>query len=374
MDKKSNRVYGIDIAKGLAIFGMIFMNYKIAGKYLFSEPYNTNEITYSLLDNMSGRFGALFIFLAGMGVILMNWKALMNNDIVQLKINRRKLFKRSAFLLIIGMLFSLFWKADILHYYAFYIFIGSFLIKFKRRTLILLSIFCVIMFFILNLFLNWEIGWDFNTLEYVDLYTLEGFFKNLFFNGFHPIFPWMAFFLTGMAVAKSDLNTKSKNYLSIIVSIIVFVSVELLSFNLSKTIESKELYYLFSTNAMPPFFLFSISTMAMNIFALNLAIVISRIVSSNNIIIKSLINTGQFTMSHYVFHLFPGLYLLYVLNMIVEITVLSIFIYSVIYFIGAIYITQLWKKRFKHGPLETIMRKISNVKTSNEMELQDKVS
>lgn len=357
---KQKRISGIDISKGISIFGMIFMNFKIAGKYLFASKEITYDYTYSLLDNMSGRFGSLFIFLAGMGVVLMNKRALNNNDNELFNKNRIKLLKRSLFLFIIGMIFSIYWKADILHYYAFYILIGTALLKLKRSKLIILAVICMVIFVPLNFFLSWENGWDFNILEYTDFYTFRGFFRNLLFNGFHPIFPWMSFFLTGMAVAKSDMSNKKHQYTAIILSFITFTSVEFISYTLSHTIQNPDLKILLSSNAMPPFFFYVISSTAMNIFTLNIGIIISRNISESNILIKSLINTGKMTMTHYVFHLLFGIVVMYLINNFIEINTVSVFIYSSIYFVFTLLITQLWRRFFNHGPLEALMRKITD--------------
>ena len=46
-------------------------------------------------------------------------------------------------------------------------------------------------------FWNYEIGWNFETLEYQGFWTINGFIRNLFFNGFHPVIPWTSFMLFG---------------------------------------------------------------------------------------------------------------------------------------------------------------------------------
>ncbi|MGQ4669613.1 heparan-alpha-glucosaminide N-acetyltransferase domain-containing protein [Bacillus toyonensis] len=45
-------------------------------------------------------------------------------------------------------------------------------------------------------------------INYVDFWTVNGFLRNLFFNGYHPFFPWFSFFLIGMIIGRLDLHNK----------------------------------------------------------------------------------------------------------------------------------------------------------------------
>ena len=52
-------------------------------------------------------------------------------------------------------------------------------------------------------------GWEWNTLLYRDIWTLSGALRNLLFNGFHPVFPWLAFLLIGMAFGRMALHQRN---------------------------------------------------------------------------------------------------------------------------------------------------------------------
>jgi uncharacterized membrane protein YeiB len=67
-----NRIKGYDFAKGIAVFGMFLMNFKI----VMQDPNNEiNEFWELLLQGCEGRFGALFVILSGIGVSLFTKKA-----------------------------------------------------------------------------------------------------------------------------------------------------------------------------------------------------------------------------------------------------------------------------------------------------------
>ena len=92
----------------------------------------------------------------------------------------------------------------------------------------------IIAFPILLTFWDFETGWNFETLEYQGFWTLNGFMRNLFFNGFHPVIPWSSFLLFGYWFGKQDLHNhkfiKKTFWTSTIVFIFIQVSLEYLSF------------------------------------------------------------------------------------------------------------------------------------------------
>ena len=54
--------------------------------------------------------------------------------------------------------------------------------------------------------LDYEAGWDFETFTYFGFWTAAGQVRHLFFNGFHPVVPWLAFLLVGMWLGRQDLR------------------------------------------------------------------------------------------------------------------------------------------------------------------------
>ncbi|MDC7126989.1 MAG: heparan-alpha-glucosaminide N-acetyltransferase domain-containing protein [Spirochaetales bacterium] len=347
----NTRVQALDVTRGIAVFGMIFMNFKIS--VLFD--YNGG---YSFLGSQEGRFGALFIFLAGMGISLMNRKAIDNPDL--LKKNRIKLAKRALYLFTLGMIFSFYWQADIFHFYAFYMLIAIPLIKLSKRALFSLAVIPPIIFLIFALFGNWETGWNWETLRYSGFYTIPGFFRNLAFNGFHPIFPWFSFMLMGMSVGKSDLTNKKQQKINCMISAAVMFGCELVSGLSNIFLSSSEELYLLSTRAMPPLPLFVISAGAQNILILNLILLISAKTGSESKIMKLLSETGKMVMTHYVLHLIIGLIPLFILHQHFDFSNGFVLLYSVAYFIITVWLTSMWRKKFSHGPFEKLMRKLTD--------------
>lgn len=87
-----------------------------------------------------------------------------------------------------------------------------------------------------------------------------------------------------------------------------------------------------------------------------------------NRLILALQKTGQLTLSNYVIHITLGMLLLSQLTgkqytglLVVQkpISPAYILAYSIAFYIVSIIFSNLWRRRFKNGPLEAFMRKIS---------------
>ncbi|MFT7617649.1 MAG: hypothetical protein ACI97A_001288, partial [Planctomycetota bacterium] len=200
------RVIGFDLARCFAIFGMVVVNFKTA----MSPDTNGHDWLLSLTGLLDGRAAATFVILAGIGLSLMSQSARQAGDGQALSLVRNTLLKRSLFLFVVGLSFSPIWIADILHYYGVYIAIAAFCLALTTRQLWGLTAGLVCGFFLLVLLLDYEQNWDWSTLSYEGFWTFRGFALNLFFNGFHPVIPWLGFMLVGLIIGRIDLTSKNK--------------------------------------------------------------------------------------------------------------------------------------------------------------------
>lgn len=351
--QSGKRIAALDITRGIAVLGMIYMNFRIV---LAGDFYDES---YSFLTSQEGRFGVLFIFLAGIGVSLMTSRALANDDLMLLKKNRLVLAKRALFLFVIGMIFSLYWFADILHFYSFYLIAAIPLLRLRRKTLWLISPIPVLIALVLNLFLNWETGWNFDLFIYRDFYNPAGFLRNLFFNGFHPFFPWFSFFILGMAAGRKIPDPGRYSLLKLALSSTLLIVCEVLSSVLQSGIGSDLYSLLFSTRAFPPAPLFVISASAQSFAIFYLVIQLTGLLKSNSLVVEALSATGRMVMTHYVLHLIIGLIPLMIASATVNTGPYFILIYSIAYFLFTLAVTTLWNQKFPHGPLEGLMRRFS---------------
>ena len=142
---------------------------------------------------------------------------------------RRRLLRRAAFLLVAGYLFVLIWPADILHYYAFYIGIGAFLLAASDRALWLWALLAAALFSGLATFAGYWDQLDPIDLSYEGFWTPVGLVRNLLFNGWHPVMPWIGFYLVGMWLGRRDVRVAATRWRIIGVAALVAAAAEVVA-------------------------------------------------------------------------------------------------------------------------------------------------
>ncbi len=355
------RITGIDVARALAVIGMIIVNFKV----VFGA--NGSPWIKSLAGVFDGKAAATFVVLAGVGIALMTKSAITNHDQAKIKIAKRRILNRAVFLFIIGISYIAIWPADILHFYGVYMTLLILLLTSKQRTILLSAIALIIAFPILLAFWNYETGWNFETLDYHGFWTFNGFMRNLFFNGFHPVIPWAAFMLFGYWFGKQDLHNDQFVKKTFWVSSMTFIAIQILSY-LSITVLSegnqetaKELTEILGTHPMPPLPIYMFNGMAIALTTISACILIAKRFE-NNKIIDSLNKTGQLALTFYVAHVIIGMGVIEAINpnkmghYSIEFSVIYALGFSLICIIFAV----IWRQYKKHGPLEWVMRKITD--------------
>ena len=185
---------------------MVFVNFRVA---LATEEGSPRWLTW-LDTRLDGRASATFVILAGVGLSLLSRRARETDDTAALAGVRRTLFRRAAFLFVVGLLYWSIWPADILHYYGVFLAVGALLLTAPdQRLLDLASILVLLFALLLVLGADYNAGWDWRTLTYHGFWTPRGFVRNLIFNGFHPVVPWLAFLVLGMWLGRRDLRNSA---------------------------------------------------------------------------------------------------------------------------------------------------------------------
>lgn len=188
---KTKRIQGYDLARGVAIFAMVIIDFK--------EFFCTTEISpewlYALIGYMDRRAAATLVLIAGAGMSLMFRRSDPEKS-------RAAIFKRAIFLMLCGILVSRIWAADILHFYGFFLLTGLVMVQLPSRGLLAGAAVCwLVSFFRLS---------D-NICAYLDglaAGSLSSQLSDLFFTGFYPVFPWGALYLLGIWLGRQDLKKR----------------------------------------------------------------------------------------------------------------------------------------------------------------------
>jgi uncharacterized membrane protein YeiB len=245
--------------------------------------------------------------------------------------------------------------------------IAVFLLFVPRAWLLIASFTSVLIFHILVLVIPYESGWSFDTLEYRDFWTLEGFLRNTFYNGWNPVFPWLAYFINGMYLGRIDLSNARIQRRVFLLGLFMYLSMELLR-TLSNKLQAPEQWLRFvDADYLPPFLPFLVSTSGFGLMIIVIFMYIGQR-ASGYWLINDLAKTGQMTLTHYVSHLTTGLLLFAVLTgrnystgpeKHESSSAIYILLYSIAFFVVSLLFSKYWSKRFPKGPLETLMRKLA---------------
>jgi uncharacterized protein len=354
------RLLGFDLARAYAILGMYIVNFNTVFGSL-----NSKSVLGKFLSLFSGNSSSTFVILAGMGI------ALMTNNVDYTKEDKLKLKKvisrRSWFLFAIGLLLYVWWPADILHYYGGYMHLALPIIFLPKRYFLWASLGAIIIFHILFTLIPYDTGWNFDALAYKDFWTIKGFIRNTFYNGWNSIFPWVAYFFAGMWLGKLEWSNFVIQQKMFVIGLLAWVSIAILQFYAPQFVVDKNLLLYITADYIPPFLPFMLSTFGFALMLITVFMFIGNKVGHFKYM-QLLSHTGQMTLTHYVSHLTIGVLLFSVITGKSYINIsahatptnpLHILLFAMAYFMISCVFTYFWRKKFKAGPLESIMRKIS---------------
>ena len=356
------RISGYDLARALAVFGMVLVNFKVV--MCMGDPALHATWLGRAVGMLDGRAAATFVVLAGVGISLGSARQLAGADAAGRKLARIRLWKRAAFLFVVGLLYIPIWPADILHFYGVYIAVAALLLNVASRRLVGLALALVSAHALLLLTLDYERGWNFETLSYVDFWEPAGMLRHLLFNGFHPVIPWLAFLLFGMVLGRLNMrerSTRARVFLAGAGAAIVAQATSwMLIGSLGDALSGQELEDLsavFGTDPMPPMPLYMFAAGGTACASIALCVELGERFGTA-LWLRSLVSVGQLALTLYVAHVVLGMGLLGAAGRLehqsLPFAVGMAFVFCAVATLFAI----LWRKRFARGPLEECMRRV----------------
>jgi uncharacterized membrane protein YeiB len=358
--EKKQRIIGFDLARAYAVLGMYIVNFNtVFGSF-------TDKSTLGqFLGLFNGNSSTTFVILAGMGIALMTNRS--DYSLAEKSKLKKVISRRSWFLFVIGLLLYIWWPADILHYYGGYMHLAILILFVPPKYYWWAAGVAIIIFHVLFAIIPYETGWNFKTLEYTDFWTINGFLRNTLYNGWNSIFPWVAYFFAGMWLGRLEWSgfKIQRNVFLIGLSLLVFINAS--QMYATQAITDTNLLLYITADYIPPFLPFMLSTFG---FALMLISTFMFIGSKfeHHKYAKLFAATGQMTLTHYISHLTIGMMIFSLLTSKNYVGYLSqnaptsplfILLFAVFYFILSCLFSKLWTLKFKNGPVETLMRKIS---------------
>ncbi|WP_412562099.1 DUF418 domain-containing protein [Thalassobius sp. MITS945101] len=329
------RLTGLDIARFLAFCGMVLVNFRIAAEVAAGQ-----DLASILTNGLEGRAAALFVVLAGVGLGLSRASAALVS-------------KRAMFLIALGLLNLTIFEADILHYYGTYFLCVLPFLGWTAPRLWGVAAGVAALAFAALIFGNYDAGWNWDTLEYSQFWTVEGYLRHTFYNGWHPVLPWLSFLLIGLGLSRLDLAAPPVQRRLSLWGAAMFV----LGLLPAQLVPSGELAPLFGTAPIPPtpFYILSASGSAMVVIALCLCLGQSAPRLTNPLALA-----GRQSLTLYLAHILLGMGILEGLGLLGGVlNPMQIFLYSLVFCLLCLLYVLMWQRVSTRGPLEALMRRIA---------------
>ena len=329
-----NRIEGIDVARSIALIGMVYINLNVILGTNFEEVYVLSNL--GVLNNaLQGRFASLFLVIAGLGLGLFKQKYDKNYDI--------RIIKRAIFFFFVGSINLLYWGPDIIHMYSIYFMMGIVFIRLKKEILMVIMAMNSLVQYILLQNLNYELGF---TINY-DYFTFT-ILKNLLFDGYYPVIPWSSFLILGILISKLDL----KNMKILWTMFAIGLSILSISIEISTSPENS-FNDIFSMYPYPPNLFFIFSSLGSSMVILSLCLMLSK-----KIKFVSLANIGRLSFTLYQFHLIYGFIIISIYDFNRPYPEVAIGLTILFWIIILIMINIIDSKKL--GIFEKILRSLSN--------------
>ena len=348
------RLIGLDLARGLAICGMIIVHFHV----ILRGPTATGYF----LKALDGRPATLFMLLAGVGLSL-----LLKGRSPDTTYVRRLLLKRGLFLLAVGYLNLIVWPGDILRVYGVSFCIAVLLVSLSRRGLALTALGFVFGFLLLLSFVDFAENWDFETLTYNDLWSPAGNIRHLFFDGFRSVLPWTGVLVLGMLIGRMTLWNPVWQKRVIASGAALYFAAEFFSrFALRRAqnhpdvLADAELLevvtILFSTESLPALPLFLLSSIGSALFFLGVSLTLAQKFPTL-IPVRAIVSVGQMAFTWYLGHIYGGALVLYAVGWTTESSAVAT-VSAIAYFGVIAMLSMAWRRRRQRGPLEKLLRRV----------------
>lgn len=372
------RLQAVDLARCVAILGMVTLDVVLNAcidrhghRFVDDGP-----VWLDLLTGIwNGRASALFVMLAGFGMVLMSKaKAGAPLDPERARRVRRTVLRRCAVLFVIGNMLqaSTFWYASILQFYSFFLGFGFLFLTVRSRWLLLVAAALLPAF--LGLYQVFDYKWDWDDEHGLarsgwvgadEFWTLPGQLSNYFFNGVYPLVPWFGFVLVGIWVGRLEL-TDARVRRPLIFGAAATLAGTVGLWELAQvTIADPGLLAYFSLYRFPPMPLYMLSAAAQGVLIIGLCFEIApRLVGRRWV--EPLVATGQMSFTVYLVHILvaggwrPGLFELMDFPPGIGAGVESGWLRAIVFVPLVVLGCGWWKRHVGAGPMEALLRRLAH--------------
>lgn len=355
------RIAGYDLARAIALVGMIFVNVKYQ---MEAEDYGT-PLQIWLSNLIDGRPAVTFVILAGAGLSLLNLCRGRSDRPAPAK-TYSTILKRAAFLFLVGLAFSRIWHADILHFYGVYFALAVFLVNSSGRTLVTVSIAAWIITIIFAYQFNFFAISATDDVWAPEFWTGKGFLENLFFSGCYPVFPWVLYFIMGMWLGRQNISDRKLQKKILLFAVLLVVISETCAWMVENVIITEAtldsfplIFFLIGTDPFSASVLAVFSASGTALLTIVLSIMVAQRTGGSKWI-KPFLAASQMSLTLYIAQIGICQLLLMAAGRADRENPLSdAWLWATVFNIAALAFAYFWVNHFKRGPFEKLLRWIS---------------
>lgn len=348
----TSRILGLDVARALAVVGMVVVNFRL----MLTEGGSEGG-PFMVFSHLDGRAAAVFVMLAGMGAAILTRDARV--DATHAAAARKRLLLRGLVLLCIGIPLVYVWEAEILHVYAVLMASAALLVTARTRTILLAAAGAALAWSALNLFLDYRVPGDFETFttRNIDAVYVDNTVRDLLFEGHYPVAPWAALFLLGMALGRGRLD-RARARVMVVVGVAMIVAGEAVAAGVAHVANGESLLRATNRGPVPPSVVFVVAGVGAALAVIG-ACILWTDSGRGAPLVGVLAPAGQCALTLYVAHLVIGIGIPALFSAHTGWGTTPAFLYAVAFSAAGIAFCVLWRRHFPRGPLEAVVRRVA---------------
>jgi uncharacterized membrane protein YeiB len=360
----SSRIEGLDVARAIALFGVVVMNFHAylngAGSMYPTQPSVWERMFNPLTGPLTTRFAATFVLIAGIGVSLFTQRARESGNLAEIQRARIILLRRGTVLYILGYFVQWIWPGTILFYYGAYFIIAAVVFAWSSRHLIYLCVASIVAAACLSWWRASQLL-DGNNTRWLSPSpdTPRNLLIRTFVDYTHPVFPWIAFFIAGIVLGRYIHRLNEIRLRLMFVAILLTVATHAANFVFAPRYPGSDrdflLAKLLSTQPLDRGMLFSLGTLATAVVALCfVSLVVER--APHLALTQLFARVGRMTLSVYLLHVIFFNLLVHQLHWVGATGLDTALVLSLAFYVIALVLSNEWNKRFGLGPAERAYR------------------
>lgn len=360
----TQRLIGLDVARAVALIGVVLMNYHGMLNY---SGWSRRAISLvgRIFDIHTGalstRFAATFVVVAGVGVTLLTDSARCSASRTLVLDARLRLVRRGAVLLIAGYFLDMAWPGTILFYYGAFFVFAAFLFDMRTHNLVLVAVVDLVTTIGVSTWRRSRLleGDKTKWISPSNIESVQDFVVRVFFGYTHPVFPWLSFVIIGMIVGRYMVQIRAR-VRSITITLVAVVTISYVTVSIVRSFDVDKNALAYVLTSMQPDergLAYFVSTASIALVAIILIFVVAER-ARHHVLIVSLQRAGQLSLTLYLGHVLFYYVLAEWSGWGVGTGLGAAVALAVAYWTLAIMSGSWWHRRIGTGPAEWLYRRL----------------